>query len=503
MAITNTKLPSRVSLSGAPSHLELTSNLPLNQYPTNYLRIRFLNNGPQVGEKLKLAYRDVVIEFTFQAAADASGETLSVKAAAQSLADYETQIETELFKNYHIASDFEIQEVTASSAGIVRIEPIDLQEEIQITHNLTDTQVEHVFSANNAYLAYPQLLVMNSIYDHELATYLPPVSHRKPLIEQIGTVSFALGDDFALDYHLPNAASITLQEAEKTTRNWLKYRIQYAEYGGIPPKAQALAGGNEEYIMLHGSQSFFEQYRDWWTFFKNSEQFLTTRAQKKVVALEQPEWLYWIARQTAAHYISVQVTYRDTTTQVFDQPFVISLQEGEVAYFSVGFTQLGFECDEDNPIISYKVTMYANALPVSLEYEYELTTDTVPYERYFVFGNSIGGMDTVRITGKQTVSSTITTQEGERVVTGTVLEDRLGSQLNFGRNSQRSFTQRSGYKSKAEIDELEKLLRIGSAWLIIDNEFFPILIDGQSIELYDDGEDLHAISWSFRYAWEE
>lgn len=497
--------PETVTLDQAPIEVSLTSNLPVERNFQNYLKIAFTGDGPSVGEQFTVAYADVTFTITVQTASSFDGKTISTKKVSQSLDDYKDQVIKELQTNYHIVSDFNVFTPTQSIQGIVRLSPRNDNYILQLDSNLNNTTVSQVLAPNNAFQENPTAVLIVKKYNLNTQLFDTQLIHRQPILETQTPVVFDIRKDFNLRYHLPSAASIRSEEAEKTTDNWQKYQLSYTEQGGLPPTIGGITKLNNVFYVLHGQQEYFNQYQNFWLYFRDSGRFLTAQEQRKMVTMEQPEWLYWIAREDGEYRIQTVVTYRDGTEETFLQYVSVDLLTGEVAYFSVGFEQLGFECYDDNPIVEYAVQVLLDGFPTSTRHVYELTTDVTLHERYYLFGNPLGGMDTIRCSGRRTDNESITTQSATRIVNREVLQDRRGEDLTYDRRSRRSFTQLTGHISKAEIDNLLKLLRIGECWEIDmeRGELMPLLIEAGSIEKYKDENDLEGVTWTASYAFEE
>lgn len=505
MSIISVTTPPIVSLDQNPIQVEIESNLSTEQDVIDFLRVGIQEGSAAVGQQIELAYSDVVIVFTFAAAADFSGNTLSVQQAGQDLQEYKAQLRQEMRRNYDLVSNFNfgVDIGTINSIGDILLYPkvanLDFQYESD-ADNITLTRTLFDGFTENA-----QIVLLVFVYNQDTDKYDRFFEHRLPIISYTEQVIFDIQKDFALRYQLPSSASIRAEDAQRCTENWTRFRLQYAEAGGSPPSVKALTENEKTFTVLHGKQGYARQYESWWTFFEFNQRFLTERLLGKPVTMRQPEWLYWMARKDGQYFLNIVVTYLDGNTNQFPQEIQVDLLQGEVGVWAVGFQQLGFDCYEDNPIVSYTVQLLDGFLPASAPYGYIVEADEVSYERYYLFGNAWGGMDTIRTTGKREENSNLSRQTAVRVVTPEVIADARGSDLSYDHRNQKTFTQHSGYLSVKDLKVLDDLLRIGKAWEIDVNgsQFTPILIDQQSIEITKDENDLESIRWSFRYAFEE
>jgi hypothetical protein len=424
MAITEKKLPEAVSLSRSPLQVMFKSNLPQDPSNVKYIRMRILDGGPTIGQTFSIIYGDISETFTVQTAADDTGRTLSIQGAL-TLENYWQLIATELQKNAELFTAFTIEPIQLATEYFIKITPrTKTDTDLTLDHDLENVTAT-VLTYDDAPIN-PHLLLLVEAYDHTAADYAAPVTHALPLFSPEEFVTFDVHRDFDLRHALPAEASIGGggDYIAPCRDNWTKYRLRWAEMQGRPPVAAALDDNDlDEFFLIHGGNAFMLRYDMFWTFWKENGRFSTAQAKTKTITHTQPEWLYWIGRTTAEQtlHLLIEAIHRSGSTSVFSRGSY-AITKGEVICCKVGFEQLALPYNEADPIVSYNVRLRkADEATVSETFTFYLAESCGEFTRFFLFGNSLGGCDTVRATGKMVTGVDITTQRGRRIVTSDVL----------------------------------------------------------------------------------
>lgn len=506
MAIIETILPEQVSLSRSPVLVKIKSNLPASVDAIDYIKNR-IDGSPVVGETYTIIFGEVNETFTVQTTADYSGNTLSVQ-GAMNLATYASRLAEELNRNPTIFRAFIVQSVEVTGTYFVQITPRYVTtDQLAIDNQCTNIDasiIDYDPPSDN-----PALLLLVETYDHNTEEYSAPIAHVFPLLSPTEYVSFDIQKDFDLRYALPSFSTIGLggDYIETCTDNWTKYRIRWAEQEGRPPVTRGLDRNLlTEYYAVHGGNAFLLSYEAFWVWWRDNGRFSTSQNKTKTIAMDQPEWLYWIGRDNSTVlHIYITATHRSGTTSTH-QRGSLSLDLGKMVYIKAGFTQLGLPEDMDDPIVEYTLVLRNGSNEVvSEEFNYILTGQYGGYIRYFLFGNSLGGCDTVRATGKFVTSLDINTQEASRVVDDAIIDSGRATDFHYNRKVRGVYEGSVGYQSAKQIAYLQDLMQSEEVWAIDmqNNRFTPILIDTGSVELLKDGNDLFTLRFRYKHAWED
>jgi len=506
MAIISINQPETVSMARQPIHLGLTSNLPVEEHTINRLRWN-VSGDPTVGETITLTYGDVSETLEVLAVADDSGTTIGQQGAS-SLATYANRLVEELQQNYALFLAFNIYYENQGSNHYIQFAPReDRTLDWSFTGSLSNITVDIVTSSNAAYQPNPGLVVVVEVYDPYTDDYGTPIQHDLPLLATGEEVLFDLHKDFNMRHHLPPVNTIGAAGTYFTicTDNIRRYRFRYAEKSGRPARVKVLKDIKADFYALHGVNSFASQYASFWTFWESNGRFLSNQSSSKTISIDQPEWLYWMGRAFGKLDIFVTATHRSGVITTYERPG-LTAQLGQVYAIKAGFQQLNLPIVEDDPIINYRVELINNvSSSVSESVLYTITGVCGEYERFFLFGNSLGGCDTVRATGKFIAHLDTVGQDAQRIVTEDTINEGRGADFQYNVRGRNAFEGSVGYRSASYIAYLQELLLSPEAWIIdVQNlRFNPILIDRGTIEVIKDSEDLFTLRFRYRHAWEE
>lgn len=144
--------------------------------------------------------------------------------------------------------------------------------------------------------------------------------------------------------------------------------------------------------------------------------FLTFQPRTKKIDVNQIERLYFLNwnDNISTININVEIYYSDNTISTFLADSILS-ETKEIYEISTGYQELVLSEYEsqNNLIIKYKVWLTAQDNSIISEcFNYEIDRKKNVYTRYFVFQNRVGGFDTVRCTGIQTIENELEHQIG-------------------------------------------------------------------------------------------
>ncbi|MEO0873117.1 MAG: hypothetical protein AAFY48_00785 [Bacteroidota bacterium] len=500
--ITEINNPELVSMCRQPMRIAVTSNLATEERIIHYLRLA-VTGSPTVGDTIVITYGDVSETFTVQTAADDSGNTISVQGTLSNLA-YAQLLVQEFNRNYALFTSFEIEH-NSGADEFVQIQPrVDRTQEWTVDNNLDNIDDEILTGGPSGFQPNPGLVLLVEKFDG--TNYERPIEHSLPLIESGLAVSFDIQSDFDLRHHLPPTNTISSSGNYFTfcTDNIQRYRFSYAERSGRPSRVQGLFSDKQDYFALYGTNSFFSQYEDFWTYWKDNGRFLTTQKNRKKVVYNQPEWLYWIGRQFGNMFLRITATQRSGVVTAYTRG-TAAVSLGDVVAIQTGYDQLNLPDNPTDPIVKYTVELLIGGTTVSEVFEYTITGNNGGPERFFLFGNSLGGCDTVRATGKFVTQLEIEGQDAERIVDEDVIADGRGAFYQYDVRGTGGFQGSVGYKSAEYIAYLQELLLSPEVWVIdtASQRFNPIRIDRGSVSLFKDGDDLFTLKFNYRHNWQD
>lgn len=505
--ITNTYLPERVSLIKSPIEVQIQSNIVDNPDSIDFWKLRF-DDSPSVGDTLQIVYNDVDVTYTFQNVADSSGTTLSV-AGGLNMAPYILNLIEELKINYDIFLNFFITAEEEGGVPYIYIVPRErTSHALTLTESMSNVTAEEV-TYSTTDIEAPGVLLIVEVYNHETGLFDDLVPHALPLYDPDVPATFRIEKDFDLEYELPPSSTIGFGGSviNAVTGPWTKYRLRWAEQTGYPPATSGMqVPHSNEYFALLGGKGWQQHYDDFWIYFQANGRFLTAQPKTKSIFLNQPEWLYWLGRYgNVTLHAFITATHRDGSTSTYQRGEML-VNKGEVVAIKSGFTQLNLPEVASNPIVSYTFVLRDdNYEYISEEIEYNLIGYCGANTRFFIFGNSLGGCDTLVTTGKFTASLEPTTDAARRIVTKSNYDKHQGADFDFNKKVRAVYEGAVGYYSASYIVYLQELIQSDSVWMINAESltYSPIQIDADTVQLIKDEDDLHTLRFAYRHAWQD
>jgi len=236
-----------------------------------------------------------------------------------------------------------------------------------------------------------------------------------------------------------------------------------------------------------------------------------TRCPDKEVLPNQPEWLTYRRDDVAINNILIKVTFADgtlysagTAPQINKSTLDAVSGENDVIMIEAGYAQLGLDAlPSSSPVAKWEIQFLDAANDTLYKPKvYYLKDQPFLYVRYFIFQNSLGGVDTLRCTGTLTKLHKVereksyrarefTFQNPQRLVISTVTDEEMMYELN------------TGHIKKAYADYLQEFLRSEYVYEYKNGAYYPVQIEPGSWELFEEGKGMYSITFKFITAYEE
>ena len=331
---------------------------------------------------------------------------------------------------------------------------------------------------------YGQDFDIASIIDGLLSFRMPKASGLTPFIASTQIIPFKTRT-FTLD-----ESGIEIQNSSTLSP------IQYALRGGI--QADSFAGWGE---------MFFSKY------LQDNPKFLTWQTDEKSTFRNQPEFLTYLLNsipKPTCLQIRCQVHFRnDFSREIFSVPNLkVNNPENYSNYvFPVSFESLGLasrEVESTGKIVDYYYVWLAdeNNLRLSDTRKYILTRQFMPYVRYILFENSLGGIDTLTFTGELQNKVKTTTQIGERQLESTYLPSSAELFVS-GKTAVREMTISTGWVDEMGTDYLQELMLSENVFFVTQDGFIPVILRDEEFQNHIDNEQLPGRQFIFELAKKE
>lgn len=210
--------------------------------------------------------------------------------------------------------------------------------------------------------------------------------------------------DAQLKPYFPEGKETILSRADSVFK---RFYLRYTEKFGTPPVEGAYTQADIRYVIL-GGLSFEEYSRN--TFFSSylptKKPFFTWEPVQKNVFADQLEYLFYMPDSFAlgTFQVNCQVTYADNTTDTFIAFTATEVKRYELYCIPAGYTELNLAARQPSKqVASWQICVISNSQVISEVRYYTLNTNYTLRRRYFLYLNSLGGYNTLCVTGKAIV----------------------------------------------------------------------------------------------------
>lgn len=505
MAITLATGPQILALSRNPIEFELVTDNRILVAGTKALLKISVTGACTDGESFTLAWQDNSETFTFRNAPDNSGNELLATAAPDSA--WFNIVVNQLKENFALYRDFNISwDVIPSGPPFFGIPVFVLEaKEAGTDYSLTITEsmtfiASHSNTAGVNKSVRPNFKIFFQVYVYNgSAPELIYETYQDPNDQEACTFNIQEVLDAYVDYDFPSLSLAAIQKCSNVSR---KYFVRYAE--SLDGDIQKVTSTSDYYVLLGGltKQDFADNdfYLDHLLVNKN---FLTWHDTQKIVQKEQKEYLYFFQYDAFTSLnLRVMFTYTDNTTGTFTVLTLGVATQYDTIRMPAGYDQLSLDSFATKEVKKYKVWLTNSAgTTVSEEREYIIETECRMDERYFIFGNSQGGVDTLRTYGDHVSSIDIDYELSEKILpSGYALEDGeiVKTAIAYGDK----FEVSTGYLISREYKEyLKELLITGNVFEITDGKLMPVVIETKKDELFKQSDNLYRLRFEYNYGY--
>lgn len=208
--------------------------------------------------------------------------------------------------------------------------------------------------------------------------------------------------------------------------NSLMARVQmymWEQYGGEAYHKKALTQSDMAVLMAGvniGSTDAQVRFAQW-HYESGKHKFLTNHPRTKYISRTQPEFLSFFCRANIDS-LQVKLYFNNGTTQTITLGAAALFLSGDILNNIVrvpsGFQNLKLNTYEvGKQVVKYDVELIAGGSSVSEVFTYVIDDRFFSEEIYFLFYNSLGGIDTLRATGYSTYSIEASLEENEVAAT--------------------------------------------------------------------------------------
>lgn len=242
----------------------------------------------------------------------------------------------------------------------------------------------------------------------------------------------------------------------------------------------------------------------------DNEHFLTTQPAGKYVMTDEPTWLTFRIDTEDVPRVNIMCYYSDGSTKggvIVSSADMsnVGAQQHDVVMVPVGYEQNLLGNREPNKTMThYDVQLLPPSPGTSPMYavrRFYVRHKPELYTRYIVYQNSLGGMDTVRMSGKLSTALKVDKDVSERSwkYTDILPKHRV---VSYNLTREREHELATAYYPQDMIEALEDLLGSEYVYLIeADGRFTPITVSKGSTDVSNEADDLFSLSIKYSPAY--
>lgn len=467
--------------------------------------------SPAANDVLTFAWNGNSVAFTAKASPDNSGTQIQTQGAETLKEWVDTYLIPGMRQNYTLNEDFDIERTNDVAT------PVEVRVRAKLTgatYNLTITQTTGFVGFTLSELANGVTEVQRTDFEILLDVYMED--------------DYASGTYIRLDQKeaTPDSDYIAIFRLEETLKPYLshdkpsfnqatitrcsnimkRYYYRYAEAFGEPQVVQKLSNPTltTKHVILAGYG-----YKDFpaSTFVANhitgnaGKKFLTTQPRTKTITTTQQEYLYLYNTATSGTMtIKLKVYYTDGTSSALTDKTTASAGYNQVYIFPVGYAQLAVAAVDSTKTVKYYEVYVYDVDHSSETFTYYVDHKRYRLSRYFLFLNSLGGMDTLWCSG----------QEEEIGMEVSMEEARLVEEYNYAATDAQitaynaefrdTVKVHTGWKTKEYIDHLRDLLISEAIYEIGSAAYIPVRLKPFSGTLYWNKSNKYSLELEFATA---
>ncbi len=225
------------------------------------------------------------------------------------------------------------------------------------------------------------------------------------------TGRFVLNSGFAGYFLAPHFNPASVTAITKVTHNILKGKFYSGVIYGDPPVIQGTPAFVNDYLVLKGGFANRVGFDAGWDFITQNKKFLSWAPLEKVVGIFQPELLHFLIQTNTVTTVNlkVKITYTDGTEETITPRTLTGIAQWDLLRIPAGVPNLSLASVNFAKTINFYELWIENQSGVKLSESryYELDLLNQPWERLWLYENSLGMPEVFRTVGKSAYKTTI------------------------------------------------------------------------------------------------
>lgn len=287
-----------------------------------------------------------------------------------------------------------------------------------------------------------------------------------------------------------------------------RFYLKHAEQFGEPPVPAPLSQQQEHYVVLGGLDFLNYPTGAWLAYQQQVKPFLTWEPNDKKVLPAQPEYLAFMPLTASLtgfrQWVRLRFADGSTQTRVHEE-VPTGVSRFEVYHLPAGYAQLQLT---DPPgldpgprtVVAWDVWVSdLNDVPVTEVRRYQLDQAYYPYQRFFVYLNSLGGWNTLAVTGEAKRTLEVEAEDADRGLQPDY-DPLLGTSLALQRSAQGQLSLATAPRRRAQLLHDQELLLSRRVVLQKDGQYWPGTVAAKSVTLVDEAQGLSRLELEFKLA---
>lgn len=304
--------------------------------------------------------------------------------------------------------------------------------------------------------------------------------------------------------HLPTYVPNTTFDKGIAAGMVKEIRIDYADRYGFPPEADPMITAPSKYVVYGGRRirSFAPEFGPIFV----AHNYARIGAPAKRVTQTQPDWIYAYSTEAQTVSIEVEVYHMPNNHHTFDLGDHM-LEPYKMHWFESGFTQLDLrqrllDLDITGLPTGYHFTIIKGGERHTVKYELDIDH---PWNVYIAHFNGMGGIETMRLSGKRDPSFTPEASTA-RKVRFPGIEPKGGEYEAYSQRIRETLKASTGWMNEYEFSHLRQLY-LEECW-VVDTEnyrYLKVIPDAQEDLATTDDLDMPGFEKDiqFRFAWND
>lgn len=298
----------------------------------------------------------------------------------------------------------------------------------------------------------------------------------------------------------PAHGEVGLRRCDNVFRRFYLQHSEQWDGGGAPTYTV-----RETHYLVYGGLDFFEYAtQSYFTVYRPKvHPFLTWEPVQKDVFADQPEYLYYHHDSLVQEVFQVHVKFTTaagltSTVSVLSRPDARCF---EVFRLSVGLGQLRALLGNQVPadVVAWEVTVVdAAGLALTETRYYQLSDELPDLRRYFLYANSVGGVNTLATVGKAKTELAMSSVVVQRSLLPTYLAEQ-GDSYTASAAGVPVLTCNTGYLGAAQLEALQDFLLSEEIRYLDADRYRPgALQPADTVLLQDDDAGLLSVEFAFQ-----